>query len=232
LIYLSLTGFGDLELKDIMADRNAGLTDPDDAPAAPEHPVSQTGDLWLLGRHRLLCGDSTVATDVGRVLGGVEPHLMVTDPPYGVDYHPEWRVGHDKNLGKSFSGYGARSIGKVQNDDRSDWREVWTLFPGDVVYVWHAGRQASEVQVSLETAGFEIRYQIIWAKQHFVLGRGNYHWQHEPCWYAVRKGSNGSWAGDRTQTTLWQITPGIHCNRRGEGYLTVCGPSSRLVTSV
>jgi ParB-like chromosome segregation protein Spo0J len=68
---LSLTGFGDLELKDIMADRTAGLTDPDDAPAAPEHPVSQTGDLWLLGRHRLLCGDSTVATDVERVLGDV-----------------------------------------------------------------------------------------------------------------------------------------------------------------
>src|SRR6476660_5026205 len=83
---LSLTGFGDLELKDIMADRTGGLTDPDDAPAVPEHPVSQTGDLWLLGRHRLLCGDSTVATDVERVLGGVEPHLMVTDPPYGVKY--------------------------------------------------------------------------------------------------------------------------------------------------
>ena len=78
---LSLTGFGDLELKNIMADRNSGLTDPDDAPAVPEHPVSQTGDLWLLGRHRLLCGDSTVATDVARVLGGVAPHLMVTDPP-------------------------------------------------------------------------------------------------------------------------------------------------------
>src|ERR1700730_5225444 len=90
---LSLTGFGDLELKDIMADRNAGLTDPDDAPAAPEHPVSQTGDLWLLGRHRLLCGGSTVATDVERVLGGVVPHLMVTDPPYGVEYDAGWRNG-------------------------------------------------------------------------------------------------------------------------------------------
>ena len=88
---LSLTGFGDLELKDLLAERTEGLTDPDDAPAVPEHPVSQTGDLWLLGRHRLLCGDSTVATDVERVLGGVEPHLMVTDPPYGVEYDPAWR---------------------------------------------------------------------------------------------------------------------------------------------
>ena len=73
-----------------LAERTAGLTDPDDAPAAPEHPVSQTGDLWVLGRHRLLCGDSTVATDVERA-GGVEPHLMVTDPPYGVEYDPAWR---------------------------------------------------------------------------------------------------------------------------------------------
>jgi hypothetical protein len=81
-----LTGFGELELKDLLAERTAGLTDPDDAPAAPEHPVSRPGDLWLLGRHRLLCGDSTVATDVERVLGDVAPHLMVTDPPYGVEY--------------------------------------------------------------------------------------------------------------------------------------------------
>jgi hypothetical protein len=69
----------------------AGRQGRDDAPAAPEHPVSQTGDLWCLGRHRLLCGDSTVATDVERVLGDVEPHLMVTDPPYGVNYDPAWR---------------------------------------------------------------------------------------------------------------------------------------------
>ena len=88
---LSLTGFGDLELGALLADKTEGLTDPDDAPAAPEHRVSEPGDLWLLGRHRLLCGDSTVATDVEHVLGGVAPHLMVTDPPYGVDYDPGWR---------------------------------------------------------------------------------------------------------------------------------------------
>jgi hypothetical protein len=125
---LSLTGFGDLELKDLMAERTEGLTDPDDAPPVPEHPVSQTGDLWLLGRHRLLCGDSTVATDVERVLGGVEPHLMVTDPPYGVRYDPLWREGVDKQVGH-------RSKGKVANDDRADWSEAWALFPGQIAYV-------------------------------------------------------------------------------------------------
>ncbi len=138
---LSLTGFGELELKDLLAERTEGLTDPDDAPAVPEHPVSQTGDLWLLGRHRLLCGDSTVATDVERVLGGVAPHLMVTDPPYGVNYDPAWR----NRAGRSINGttqriatgavikpIGARAVGKVVNDDRADWREAWALFPGSV----------------------------------------------------------------------------------------------------
>jgi hypothetical protein len=94
---LALTGFGDLELGDLLADRTEGLTDPDDAPAAPERPVSQMGDLWLLGWHRLLCGDSTVASDVERVLGGVEPHLMVTDPPYGVEYDADWRLAKGRS---------------------------------------------------------------------------------------------------------------------------------------
>ena len=116
---LSLTGFGDLELKDLLAERTGGLTDPDDAPAAPEHPVSQTGDLWVLGRHRILCGDSTVATDVERVLGGVEPHLMVTDPPYGVNYDPAWR----NKAGKSINGTTQRvATGRVIN--RIDSRAV------------------------------------------------------------------------------------------------------------
>jgi hypothetical protein len=101
---LTLTGFNDLELGSLLADKTDGRTDPDDAPAAPEHPVSQTGDLWLLGRHRLLCGDSTVATDVERVLGGVVPDIAVCDPPYGISI-----VGG----GKSFSKHGTVSGGGI-----------------------------------------------------------------------------------------------------------------------
>jgi len=126
---LALTGFGELELGDLLADRAQGLTDPDDAPEASEHPVSRTGDLWLLGRHRLLCGNSTVATDIERVLGGVEPHLMVTDPPYGVEYDPKWRNGL-KRAGV-LDGTPSTSIGKVENDHLADWHEAWALFPGD-----------------------------------------------------------------------------------------------------
>jgi DNA modification methylase len=165
-------------------------------PELPDEPVSIAGDLWLLGSHRLLCGDSTSAADVKRVLGNVQPHLMVTDPPYGVDYEPSWRKRAGVNLNKA-------KLGKVANDDRAAWREAWTLFPGSVAYVWHAGRHASTVQESLEAVGFEVRSQIIWAKDRFALSRSHYHWQHEPYWYAAR--GSAAWHGDRKQSTLWQI---------------------------
>jgi DNA modification methylase len=96
-------------------------------------------------------------------------------------------------------------MGKVRNDERSDWREAWALFPGDVAYVWHGALHASTVSDSLESCGFEIRSQIVWAKPSLVMGRGHYHWQHEPCCYAVRQKGKGHWTGDRKQTTLWSI---------------------------
>ena len=168
-----------------------------EAPEPPADPVTRPGDLWLLGEHRLLCGDATSARDVARLLDGKKPHLMATDPPYGVEYDPTWRNA----AGVSDT---ART-GRVLNDHRADWREAWALFPGDVAYVWHAGRHTRTVVESLEAAGFTIRSQIIWAKSRLVLGRGDYHWQHEPCFYAVREGKTGHWQGARDQTTLWSI---------------------------
>jgi DNA modification methylase len=201
----SLIGFSNDELRRVLAGAGtAGLTDPDEAPPLPAEPVTRAGDLWICGQHRLLCGDATRAADVARLLGGVKPNLMVTDPPYGVAYDATWRDGVDLNLGKRLGQKGSgRAIGKVVNDDRIDWSDAYGLFPGDIAYVWHADRHASEVQRSLETAAFTIRCQIIWAKQHFVFSRGDYHWQHEPCWYAIRH--KGHWTGDRTQSTLWSI---------------------------
>lgn len=200
---MGLTGFDGAALtKVLLGGGMVGNTDPDDVPPEPATPISRSGDIWLLGDHRITCGDSTSAEVVAALLDGAKPHLMVTDPPYGVEYDPDWRNRADWSNGKP---YGARAVGLVKNDDRADWREAWALFPGDVAYVWHAGIHAATVSDSLVAANFGIRSQIIWAKQQFAIGRGDYHWQHEPCWYAVRKGGTGHWSGDRKQTTLWEI---------------------------
>ena len=196
---LSLTGFGDDEIAALLNSGTPGLTDPDDVPEVPETPVSRMGDVWLLGRHRLVCGDSTDAEDVERALNGVRPHLMVTDPPYGVNYDPGWREDAGLTDGSAIA------KGKVLNDDRADWREAWALFPGDVAYVWHGALHATTVAQSLEACGFAVRSVIIWDKTRLVIGRGDYHWQHEPAIYCVRKGRTGHWSGGRNQTTVWQI---------------------------
>ena len=192
---LSLTGFDSREIDALVLAPNAA---EDDAPPVPADPVTKPGDLYLLGPHRLLCGDSTSATDVARLLGERNPFLMVTDPPYGVEYDPEWRLRAGVN-----KPHQKRAEGKVSNDDRSDWREAWALFPGVVAYVWHGALHSANVAESLISAGFAIRSQIIWGKKSLVIGRGHYHWQHEPCWYAAKGTAN--WHGDRKQSTLWAI---------------------------
>lgn len=199
---LSLLGFDDKALAGLLAEKTEGLTDPDDVPDPPADPVTVLGDVWVLGRHRIVCGSSTEADTVAKVLGDVRPHLMVTDPPYGVEYDADWR---NKALRADGTPIAGRAVGKVLNDDKADWREAWALFPGDVAYVWHAGLFAGTVADSLSASGFKLRSQIIWAKSNFAIGRGDYHWHHEPCWYAVREKATGHWAGDRKQTTLWQI---------------------------
>ena len=202
---LSVLGFDDGEIERILAAADAtteGITDPDATPEAPTDPVSRPGDVWQLGRHRIICGDSTDALVVEKLLGDVRPHLMVTDPPYGVEYDADWR---NKALRADGTPIAGRAVGKVENDDRADWRDAWALFPGEVAYVWHAGNKAHIVAESLMANDFDIRAQIIWAKNNIVIGRGHYHPKHEPCWYAVRKGGTGHWGGDRKQTTVWDI---------------------------
>lgn len=208
-IDMDLTGFDEMELERLLTQFHQGNdAEPQIDKAAELQKKWQTGfgQLWQLGEHKILCGDATKVEDVKKLLGAEIPNLMVTDPPYGVQYDPEWRNEAARNcdaMGNRCIGAGA--VGIVHNDDNCDWTPAWQLFPGNVAYVWHAGVRAAEVQVSLESAKFKIRSQIIWAKNNFAISRGDYHWQHEPCWYAVREGKTGDFAGDRSQTTLWEI---------------------------
>ncbi len=161
-----------------------------------ETATTKLGDLYELGEHRLICGDSTLPEYVDKVMDKYEPILMVTDPPYGVNYDASWREK---------AGKGCKSKGKVMNDDKADWSITYSLFHGSIAYIWHAGKYSPEIAKNLENCEFEIISQIIWAKQNFALSRGDYHWKHEPCWYAVKKGHNHNWKGDRKQTTVWDI---------------------------
>jgi DNA modification methylase len=196
---LSMLGFTAHELAAALAPAaSTGLTDENETPALTETPVTIVGDIWCMGPHRVACGDSTGGDTVATLLGGLSPHLMVTDPPYGVEYDPTWR--HRAGVNRS------SRVGKVRNDERADWDTAWAQFSGSIAYVWHGALHATTVAESLTRRGFAIRSQIIWAKERLVIGRGDYHWQHEPCWYAVRK--KGNWTGDRKQTTLWSIPSG------------------------
>lgn len=194
---VSLLAFSEAELRKLIRGSSGGHTDPNAVPPVEPVVVSEPGDTWALGGHRLRCGSSTDADSVSALLSGLSPKIMVTDPPYGVEYDPTWRA--------AATGQKVRATGVVLNDDRADWREAWALFPGDVAYVWHGGLHAGTVQSSLEAEGFEMRAQIIWAKDRFALSRGHYHWRHEPAWYAVRKGRAAGWRGGRKRDTIWRV---------------------------
>lgn len=191
---LSLIGFDENELANIFADPTAGLTDPDQVPEIPDEPITKTGDVWVLGNHRLMCGDSTIEAHVSALLAGVQPHLMVTDPPYGVEYDPTWRAGSEK-----------RTYMAPEDDTEQVWSGVWSLFPGDVAYIWHGDKQMLPLYQEMEKQGFEARAQIIWNKMRFIIGRGHYCYNHEACFYGVRKKKTAHWVGGNNNPTVWDI---------------------------
>jgi site-specific DNA-methyltransferase (adenine-specific) len=172
--------------------------DEDEIEQLPANPVSKLGDVYTLGNHRLMCGDSTNPEHVSRLLDGANPILMVTDPPYGVKYEPEWR-------NEAREGNNSTQIGKVLNDDRYDWSEAYSLFTGDIAYVWHSSKYTHKFAENIESCGFELINLIIWSKNRFALSRGDYHYQHEPLWYAVKNGKQHNWQGKRDQSTVWEI---------------------------
>jgi DNA modification methylase len=193
---LSLTGFDPFEIDEFLFP-DAVEASAEQVPDLPNNAVTRLGDLWVCDSHRILAGDATSPEAVAILNGKESPRLLLTDPPYGVEYDPMWR--QRAGLGR------AQQTGLVKNDDRVDWTEAYRLFTGDVAYVFHAGVHAAEVAAGLEAVGFRIRAQIVWVKRHFALSRGDYHWQHEPCWYAVREGKSSNWCGDRKQSTVWEI---------------------------
>jgi site-specific DNA-methyltransferase (adenine-specific) len=185
-------------IRALQKDEDKNLLEQEDAEveALSLEPNAKLGDIYVLGNNRLMCGDSTNPQHVAALLNGANPILMVTDPPYGVNYEPEWREEVSK---------GARNTGKVLNDDRYDWSEAYSLFTGDVAYVWHSTKYTHKFAENLENCGFDLLNLVIWKKQHLVLSRGDYHYQHEPLWYAVRKGKKHNWQGQRDQSTVWDI---------------------------
>jgi DNA modification methylase len=234
---LSLSGFGEDEIADLLRSlevrekrERVESFDLDEALAeATRAPRSKLGDLWVLGDHRLACGDSTDPETVARLLDGAEPKLLATDPPYGVSLDGSWRDGVYNALGPAQKTYmridghpnaedatGApggthgRTRGHrnttISGDTRVDWSEAFALVPSlQVGYVWHAGVHAAEVAEGLERIGFEIVAQVIWDKGLFAMGRSWYHWSHEPCWVVRKKGAKVRFLGTRDQATIWHV---------------------------
>jgi DNA modification methylase len=210
---LELTGFTLSEINGILGeDVTVKEIEADDVEEITTE--IQVGDVFTIGKHKLMCGDSTKDENHNILVGDNFTILMVTDPPYGVNYDAQWRQdAADKGL----INFGARATGLVTNDDIIDWSLSYKLFKGDVVYVWHAGKYSHIVAQNLEDLDFNIVSQIIWVKPHFSISRGDYHWQHEPCWYCVKKGKTHNWQGSRKDSTTWQIANGSF---QGKGKLT------------
>jgi DNA modification methylase len=197
---LSLTGFDADELARYLASEEAiaGLTDEDTAPALPETAISVEGDLWLLGPHVLLVGDATNGQDVVRLMNGRAADLVFTDPPYNVDYegYTEDRLTlkGDRMTAEQFCRFLTATF--------SSYRQI--VKPGASLYICHPSSWQREFQNALEAAGFEVRCQIIWAKNTFAWGFGRYKFRHEPLFYAHISGRSDSWYGDKSQSTLWE----------------------------
>jgi DNA modification methylase len=196
---VNLVGFDDEELARLLAAEDVvqGLTDEDEAPPLPETPVSRTGDLFQLGNHKLLVGDALNSSAVARLMGSDTADLVFSDLPYNVDYE----------------GYTEEKL-KIKNDRMSDaefkkfLESAFRSFraavkPGGSLYICHPSSYQREFQDALEAAGFEVRCQIIWAKNTFAWGFGRYKFQHEPMFYAHVAGEKDSWYGDKSQSTLW-----------------------------
>lgn len=194
---LNLIGFNTDEINALLAEKGTeGLTDPDDTPEPPVEPVTRLGDVWVCGQHRVMCGSSLEMTAMERLCGEQRVDMLLTDPPYNVAY-----------TGKT------KDALTIQNDSMGDeafrtfLRDAFVtadamLKPGAVFYVWHADTEGYNFRGACRDAGWQVRQCLIWQKNSMVMGRQDYHWQHEPCLYGWKDGAGHLWASDRKQTTL------------------------------
>ena len=197
---LELTGFTDEEIKALMpVDVTEGLTDPDEAPPLPDNPVTRPGDVWVMGNHRLLCGDSTSVDDLAKLCENQAVDMWLTDPPYNVAYEG-----------------GTKEKLTIKNDSMGDdqfrqfLRDAYTaadtvMKAGAVFYIWHADSEGYNFRGAAKDAGWTVRQCLIWKKSSLVLGRQDYQWQHEACLYGWKDGAGHLWASDRKQTTILEF---------------------------
>jgi DNA modification methylase len=192
---LDLTGFDEDQLNNMLFEEKQGLTDEDEVPEAPEEPITKLGDIWKLGKHKLICGDSTILNNYEKLFNENKADLLMTDPPYNVDYE-------SKSTGM-----------KIQNDNKSDddFLQFLTdafnncaihLKLGCSFYIFHSDWYGLEFRQSIKNSDLELKQNLIWAKNSMVMGRQDYQWQHEPCLYGWKRGASHSWYSDRKQTTI------------------------------
>jgi DNA modification methylase len=197
---LALTGFGEDERDALKPEQvTEGLTDEDAVPDVPVEPKTKPGDIYQLGKHRLMCGDSCSITDMEKLCDGQPVDMWLTDPPYNVAYE-----------GKT------KDALKIQNDSMGDdqfrqfLRDAYVaadmvMKSGAVFYIWHADSEGYNFRGAAQDAGWKVRQCLIWKKSTMVMGRQDYHWKHEPCLYGWKDGAGHLWSADRKQTTILEF---------------------------
>lgn len=197
---ISLSGFDDDFLQDLIAPHQSSETgDVDSVPSPPQRPVSANGDVWIMGRHKLMCGDSCDSSAVAHFMASDRSTLLITDPPYNVSY----------------KGKAAEEL-RIENDNmsRASFRRFLTdayasadavMCPGAVFYIWHSDSYTDFFRSAAIEAKWRISQCLIWAKNHFALGRSDYHFRHEPCLYGWKEGAPHFWGGDRSQSTVLEF---------------------------
>jgi site-specific DNA-methyltransferase (adenine-specific) len=206
---MDLTGFSDEELAELLEPEVVeGETDPDQTPEVPVEPITKLGDVWILGNHRLMCGDSTRIESAKRLMGDDLADLLITDPPYNVDM-----TAKNEMLQKAGKARKDESTFGIQNDKMSDddfrqfLRDVYStansvMRDGAVFYIWHADSEGYNFRGACIDVEWKIRQCLVWVKSVFAIGRSDYHWKHEPCLYGWKDGASHYWGSDRSQTTV------------------------------